>query len=251
MRKCAQCGKDIPSGNTSCNYCGYNPNDINKHYSFGKTPNMNKIPINANKGGKLIITIILISIFAPFIMGVVIMLIFGLLFVFGVFEEDNSMSCNTYCSGEYVYVGEQCYCSDGNLIDENGRIDSDFSDVDIDGLNSNIHLFETNTLNLERYVNNNEDVVVVVYSDSCVGCSEYVVRILDMAMNDDFNLFIYKSELLSQDAINKLFSHYYLAPYDDYKPLTFVISNGKATNGTLINMTRSEIEDFLSRNGII
>ena len=57
MRKCAQCGKDIPSGNTSCNYCGYNPNDINKHYSFGKTPNMNKIPINANKGGKLIITI--------------------------------------------------------------------------------------------------------------------------------------------------------------------------------------------------
>ena len=67
MRKCAQCGKDIPTGNSSCNYCGYNPGEMNKKssYSFGKVTNGPKVNLNVNgsKTGKIILIIFFMYVF--------------------------------------------------------------------------------------------------------------------------------------------------------------------------------------------
>ena len=253
MRKCAQCGKDIPTGNSSCNYCGYNPSEINKKgsYSFGKagsTPNPNG---NSSKIGKIILIIFLVTFFGPFILGIILMIVFGILFANGVFDEETN-SCNTYCSGEYQYIGDHCYCSNGEVYDEYGSplYDFEFGDIDFDDVPQNIHLFETNTLNLDRYVNNNETAVVVVCSDFNPSCNEYAIRMIEVARAEGFNLFMYKYELLNQNEQDKLMS-YFLGVYDESKPLTFIMSDGKMQSYHEEDMGRSEIKRYLVNNGIM
>lgn len=255
MRKCAQCGKDIPTGNSSCNYCGYNPGEMNKKgsYSFGKASNSHNVNVNANgsKVGKIILIVFLVMFFAPFIFGIILMIVMGILFANGVFEEETN-SCNTYCSGEYQYIGDYCYCSNGEVYDEYGDplYNFEFGDVDFGDVPSNIHLFETNTTNLDRYVNNNETAVVVVCSDFNTSCSEYAIRMIDVARAEGFNLFMYKYELLNQNEQDKLMS-YFLGAYNESKPLTFIMSAGKMQSYHEEDMGRSEIKQYLISNGII
>lgn len=256
MKKCAQCGKDIPTGNSSCNYCGYNPGEMNKKsgYSFGKAYNAQPANVNVNgsKVGKIILIIFLVTFFGPFILGIILMIVMGILFATGVFEDESSTSCNTYCSGEYQYIGDHCYCSDGEIYDQYGDklYNFEYDDVNFGSLSQNIHLFEKDTANLDRYVNNNEDVVVVVCSDFNTTCNEYAIRMLDLAGSEDFNLFVYKYELLDEENKDKLLS-YYLGVYDEFNPLTFIISNGKMKSSHDENMARSDIRNYLMANGII
>ena len=256
MRKCAQCGKDIPTGNSSCNYCGYNPGEMNKKssYSFGKVTNGPKVNLNVNgsKTGKIILIIFLCMFFAPFILGIIMMTVMGILFSTDIFEDESFKSCNTLCSGEYHHVGDYCYCDDGIIYDEDGNeiFEEEYGDLDFGVGSENVHLFETNTLNLDRYVNNNEDVVVVVCSGLNPLCNDYIIRMMDLASSDEFNLFIYKYDLLDEEQQTNLLK-YYLGVYDETKPLTFIISNGKMKCYHEENMTRSEIRTYLIDKGII
>ena len=254
MKKCAQCGKDVPTGNTTCNYCGYNPEELNKKpkYSFGKITNhgVGKV-VNGNgnsKIGKLILIFFVTTFVGPFILGVVFIII---LFVTGVFEEEEPISCSSYCVGEYVYGDGYCYCSNGNIFDEYGDIVNNLDNIDFSNLNYNIHVFETDTVNLDRVVNNQEDVVVVVCSNfSDNDCNSYAIRMLNIAQRENFNLFVYQYETLDEQNQNKLLN-YYLDDYIKDKPLTFIISNGRMKSAIKKNMIRSDIEDYLSSNGII
>lgn len=254
MRKCAQCGNDIPAGSKCCTHCGYNPSEMNKKssYSFGKvTGNTSGNNVNGNsKVGKIILIIFLLMFFGPFILGIVLMIIFGILFATGVFDDTMEADCPSYCSGEYVYIGDYCYCDSGDIFDENGEIENDFDDIDFSSVGENIHIFETNTLNLDRYVNNNEDVVVVVCSDFSTECNSYALKMLDIAQRESFNLFIYKYELMDAVEQENLLD-YYLGVYSEFHPLTFIISNGKMKSAHDEDMIRSEIEDYLINNGIM
>lgn len=250
MRKCAQCGKDIPKENSTCNYCGYNSENYNNKagYSFGQPSNYVTYSNGNNKIGKIILIIVLIVFFGPVIIWFVFMLLF--LFVTLFFEDNNSMDCPSYCNGEYVYKNNECYCAESEIFDEYGNSEDNFNDIDFDSLSDNIHIFEMNTLELDRYVNNKEDVVVVVCSDFATSCNEYAIRMLDIAQRKNFNLFIYKYELLDEENKDKLLD-YYLGVYSEFNPLTFIMSNGKMKKAHEKNMIKSEIEDYLMNNGIM
>lgn len=253
MRKCAQCGKDIPKENSTCNYCGYNSENYNNKagYSFGQPSNYVTYSDENKKIGKSILIIVLIVFFAPIIIWIIFIL-FSLLFLFVtlVFEDNNSMDCPSYCNGEYVYKNNECYCAESEIFDEYDNSEDNFNDIDFDSLSDNIHIFETNTLELDRYVNNKEDVVVVVCSDFATSCNEYAIRMLDIAQKENFNLFIYKYELLDEENKDKLLD-YYLGVYSEFNPLTFIMSNGKMKKAHEKNMIKSEIEDYLMNNGIM
>lgn len=250
MRKCAQCGKDIPKENSTCNYCGYNSENYNNKagYSFGQPSNYVTYSNGNNKIGKIILIIVLIVFFGPVIIWFVFMLLF--LFVTLAFEDNNSVDCPSYCNGEYVYKNNECYCAESEIFDEYGNSEDNFNDIDFDSLSDNIHIFEMNTLELDRYVNNKEDVVVVVCSDFATSCNEYAIRMLDIAQKENFNLFIYKYELLDEENKDKLLD-YYLGVYSEFNPLTFIMSNGKMKKAHEKNMIKSEIEDYLMNNGIM
>lgn len=250
MKKCAQCGNDIPAGSASCTHCGYNPSEMNKknNYTFGNVNNGQNV--NGSKVGKIILIVFLFIFFSPFIFGILLFILFGILFATGVIEEDDEFDCPTYCSGEYVYIGDHCYCDSGNIFDEDGELENDFNDIDFSTMGDNIHLFESNTLNLDRYVNNNEDVVVVVCSDFATTCNQYALRMLDIAQRENFNLFVYRYELMNEAEQEKLLD-YYLGVYSEFYPLTLIMSNGEMKNAHEKDMSRSEIEDYLIRNGIM
>ena len=80
--------------------------------------------------------------------------------------------------------------------------------------------------------------------------SEYAIRMIDIARAEGFNLFMYKYELLNQNEQDKLMS-YFLGVYNESKPLTFIMSNGKMQSYHEEDMGRSEIKQYLISNGII
>lgn len=252
MRKCAQCGKDIPTGNSTCNYCGYNSNNYNQKqsYSFGKSVSggvrtMN--PKGTSKAGKIILIIFFMMFFGPFILAILMMILFGILFAFDVFEEDEVV-CPSYCAGEYISGDGYCYCS--NTSDDLNEFDDYFDNIDLNDFGNNIHFLETNTDNLENVVNNGEDAVVVVCSRFATTCNEYAVRMVDIAQKNNFNLFVYKYESLNDEEQDKLMD-YYMGIYSSYNPLTFIMSDGRMRSAHEDNMTNSEIEMYLTNIGIM
>ena len=94
-------------------------------------------------------------------------------------------------------------------------------------------------------------VVTVLASTTCSHCQEYKPVITRLAKENDFNLYFFELEELSQDEQNVVTTTFDLENFDGGVPFTFIVKNGKVVSDTIGFATEDDTVKFLKTNEII
>lgn len=249
MKKCPQCGNDIPLHNKTCNHCGYSSESINKSYAYGNVDGKGK-----SSTGKIILIVVLCVIFGPFLF--MIPVIFFIVFSFNTIDETESKlnqyendACSYVCkenSSEYREINDYCYCSDGNIYDKEGFLQNDEI---YDSLN--IHLAP---LDIKEWINDislDEGVVTVLCESDNYSCEAYTPVVYTSALKNGYKLYIFNVDQLNTEDRNYLLDRDVLKSFNEVFPFTFVVKENQVIKSKSGIMYEYSLETFLEDTGLI
>ena len=94
-------------------------------------------------------------------------------------------------------------------------------------------------------------VVTVIASSTCPHCQEYRPVIEKLSKENDFKLYFFEADGLSEDDQVTLLSTYELSDYEGSVPFTFIVDSGKVTASTVGYATEDATIEFLQKNKIM
>lgn len=94
-------------------------------------------------------------------------------------------------------------------------------------------------------------VVTVIGSTTCPHCQDYKPVIKKLAKENDFLLYFFEMEELSEDEKNVVLGTFELENFDGGVPFTFIVKDGKVVSDTTGYSTEDSVIKFLKTNEII
>lgn len=245
MKKCPQCGNDIPFSSKNCGHCGYSSESINHNYAYGNTGKNN----NKLSGGNIALIIILCIFFGPVLFGIVAMVI--LFFSANVinrvveeFPDYEEEPCFYICEEEdYREDANACYCSNGEIYDKEGN--SKYYDT------SNIHLSPLSINGWKTDILKKQNVVTVLCESDDYSCEIYIPIIYDSALRNGYILYIFDVDKLSDADKEYLFNIDLLGSFNNYYPFTFVSNGNEMISSRSGLMYENSLESFLEMSNVI
>lgn len=94
-------------------------------------------------------------------------------------------------------------------------------------------------------------VVTVIGSTTCPHCQDYKPVIKKLAKENDFLLYFFEMEELSEDEKNVVLGTFELNNFEGGVPFTFIVKDGKVVSDTTGYSTEDSVIKFLKANEII
>lgn len=99
-------------------------------------------------------------------------------------------------------------------------------------------------------VTENSGVVTILGKSTCQHCMEYKPAIEKLANKENFTLYFFELDKLSDEEYNIIMNSDYLNTYQGYVPYTFIISNGKKVDDLTGYSNIESIKDFLVKSNV-
>ena len=291
MKKCPNCGCDVPNDNETCNQCGYSYKSKNKSvFTVSKssyTGGSNTVSVVRGRG----VFKFFISIFVVFFIIQVIFIIFFFSFTSDVVEDMNNFddpvyyTCGELCDFGYVRLNGKCVCDNGDIYSEsNGELiyESDgilddyqrcqvFCDDSIPVVYNNEkckcsngetfdkdgnYIFEEDRVDSiisswDEDISLNKTVTTVFCNEEKEGMCVLYRNIIN-DVNSKNNTNIYYFDLSELTNSQKSQLFYtYNVQFYDNIPYTFIMKDGKYFTSMNGTMYTEALENFLRENGVM
>lgn len=246
MKKCPQCGNDIPLHNNNCNHCGYSSDSINKSYSYGNVDGKGK-----SSTGKIIIVVILCLFFGPFLL--ILPIMFFIIFSFNTasnvvekFPDYEDEPCYYICDDGYEEIDNYCYCNNGDVYDKEGNIqNNEVYD------SSNIRLAPLDIKEWQNDIALSEGVVTVLCESGDYSCEAYTTVVYNSALKNGYKLYIFNVDQLNNEDREYLLDRDVLTSFNGLYPFTFVVKENQIIKTRSGMMYEYSLKTFLESAGVI
>lgn len=247
MKKCPQCGSDIPLSVNYCSHCGYSSEKINKGYSYGSTGK------NNNNKSNLGLMIFLVIFFSP----VIFFILMGIfLFIISIFIKDEiddeikppieHSTCTYLCDGGYREDDKYCYCDDGDIYDKEGNpvIKPTYD-------SSKIHLAPLDLVEWQKDIALDEPVVTILCQSENSACESYTQIVNDLALEYGFKVYFFNVDQLSAVDQGYLTDSSVIPDFHNIYPFTFIVKNNYASSARFGRLSRNSLGNLLLEAGVI
>lgn len=175
-----------------------------------------------------------------------IIFVFAVFFLFTFLIINNSSknklnmdACFEYCGENYYQSNNVCYCDNGERYHINGE----------DSIKESINDIEL--YNWYSDITNGYDVVTVIALSNCPYCKDFKPIIESIAEENNFKLYIFDIDTLSENDQDVLKNTVKLIDYIGSSPYTFVTSNGEFVDSLFGYHDKNDTLEFLTSTGII